>query len=87
MSWISDVYKCRLGMALTVLTRDRLTTVVIEIVLPVGKLPLMICSKQAVSCHVCFNSTPGNRRCTLGIALHDHPPIQVHELDLHNIKI
>ena len=24
MSWISDVYKCRLGMALTVLTRDRL---------------------------------------------------------------
>ena len=54
-------------MALTVLTRDRLTTVVIEIVLPVGKLPLMICSKQAVSCHVCFNSTPGNRRCTLGI--------------------
>ena len=74
MSWISDVYKCRLGMALTVLTRDRLTTVVIEIVLPVGKLPLMICSKQAVSCHVCFNSTPGNRRCTLGIALHDHPP-------------
>ena len=69
MSWISDVYKCRLGMALTVLTRDRLTTVVIEIVLPVGKLPLMICSKQAVSCHVCFNSTPGNRRCTLGITI------------------
>ena len=61
-------------MALTVLTRDRLTTVVIEIVLPVGKLPLMICSKQAVSCHVCFNSTPGNRRCTLAIALQDHPP-------------
>ena len=85
MSWISDVYKCRLGMALTVLTRDCLTRVVIEIVLLVGKLPLMICSKQAVSCHVCFNSTPGN--CTLGIALHDHPPIQVHELDLRNIKI
>ena len=38
-------------MALTVLTHDRLTTVVIEIVLPVGKLPLMICSQQAV----CFN--------------------------------
>ena len=44
-------------MALTVLTRNRLTTVVIEIVRPVGKLLLMICSKQAVSCHVCFNST------------------------------
>ena len=44
-------------MALTVLTRDRLTTVVIKIVLPVGKLLLMICSKQAVSCHVCFNFT------------------------------
>ena len=61
-------------MALTVLARDHLTTVMIEIVLPVGKLLLIICSKQAVSCHVCFNSTPGNRRCILAIALHDHPP-------------
>ena len=74
-------------MALTVLTRDHLTTVMIEIVLPVGKLPLMICSKQAVSCHVCFNSTPGNRRCTLGIALHDHPPIQVHEQSTNHISL
>ena len=41
---------------------DRLTTVVIEIVLPVGKLPLMICSKQAVSCHVCFNFSRLNSR-------------------------
>ena len=36
-------------------TRDHLTTVVIEIVLPIDNLLLMICSKQAVSCHVCFN--------------------------------
>ena len=58
-------------MTLTVLTHDRLTTVVIEIVLPVGKLLLMFCSKQAVSCHVCFNSvvsTPGNRRCSLAMS-------------------
>ena len=43
-------------MALTVLTHDHLTTVVIEIVLPVGKLQLMICSKQAVSTLISFNS-------------------------------
>ena len=49
-------------MALTVLTRDCLITVVIEILLPVGKLPLMICSKQAVSCHVCFNFSRLNSR-------------------------
>ena len=50
-------------MALTVLTRNCLTIVVIEIVLPpVGKLPLMICSKQAVSCDVCFNFSCLNSR-------------------------
>ena len=49
-------------MALTVLKHDRLTTVMIEIVLPVGKLPLMICSKQAVSCHVHFNFSRLNSR-------------------------
>jgi len=27
-------------------------------------------------------STPGKWRCTLAIALYDHPPSQVHELDL-----
>ena len=54
-------------MALTVLMRNRLTTVVIEIVLPVGKLPLMNCSKQAVSCHVRFNFSRLNSRLT---ALH-----------------
>ena len=62
MSWISDVYKCSLGMALTVLMHDHLTTVVIEIVLPVGKLPLMICNKQAVSCHACFDFSRLNSR-------------------------
>ena len=51
-------------MALTALTS---ATVVIEIVLPVGKLPLMICSKQAVSCHVCFNFSHLNSRL---LALH-----------------
>ena len=56
---------------------DRLTTVVIEIVLPVGNLLLMICSKQAVSCHVCFNFSRLDSTIT-------H---QVHELDLRNIKI
>ena len=69
--------------------RDRLTTVMIEIVLPVGKLPLMICSKQAVSCHVCFNFSRLNSRL---LALHSgnkHFTIthQVHELDLRNIKM
>ena len=49
-------------MGPTVLTHDRLTTIVIEIVLPAGKLPLMICSKQAVSCHVCFNFSHLNSR-------------------------
>ena len=43
-------------------TRDRLTTVAIEIILPVGKLPLMICSKQAVSYHVRFNFSRLNSR-------------------------
>ena len=37
MSWISDVYKCRLGMALTVLMRDHSTTVVIEICTACGQ--------------------------------------------------
>ena len=55
-------------MAINVLTS---ATVVIEIVQPVWKLT--ICSEQAVSCQVCFNLTPGYRRCTLAIALHDHP--------------
>jgi len=49
-------------MALTILTHDRLTTVVIEIVLPVGKLQLMICSKKAVSCHAYFNFSRLNSR-------------------------
>ena len=61
-----------------------------KFILPVGNLPLMICSKQGVSCHVCFNvvSAPGNRRYTLAIQ-----PIaftithRVHELNLRNIKI
>ena len=43
-SRISDV------MAINVLMS---ATVVIEIILPVGKLT--ICSEQAVSCQVCFN--------------------------------
>ena len=49
-------------MALTILMHDRLTTVMIEIVLPVGKLPLMICSKKAVSCRACFNFSHLNSR-------------------------
>ena len=49
-------------MALIILMRDRLTTVEIEIVLPVGKLPLMVCSKQPVSCHVCFDFSRLNSR-------------------------
>jgi len=55
-------------MALTVLTHNRLTTAVIEIALPVGKLPLMICSKQAVSCHVCFKLQPSQLQ-VIGVAL------------------
>ena len=55
---------------------DHITTVVIEIVLPVGKLPLMICSKQEVAMRASTSvvSTPGNRHCSLAIALHDHTP-------------
>ena len=48
-------------MALTILTCDRFT-VVIGIVLPVGKLPLMICSKQVVSCYACLNFSRLNSR-------------------------
>ena len=57
---------------------DRLTTVVIEIVLPVGNLLLMICSKQAVSCHVCFNFSRLDSRLPVlhsgNSPSHDHPP-------------
>ena len=78
MSWISDVYKCRLGMVLTVQTCDRLTTVVIEVCTACGqpavddlwanKEKVALCASTSVV------STPGNRRCTLAIALHDQPP-------------
>ena len=50
------------------------TTVVIKIYTACGQLAIDDCSKQAVSCHVCFNFSRLNRHCTLPIALHDNPP-------------
>ena len=58
MTFISAVY-------VWPLTEVTSTTVVIGFV-----LPSMICSKQGVSCHVYFNSIPGNWRCTLAFRLH-----------------
>ena len=55
MSWISDVYKCRLCMALTWSDLDHRRNRNLYI-LPVGNLPSMICTgKQGLSCHVYFS--------------------------------